>query len=206
MKEVRSQDGSRAVAPSSPHPPQAEEHSFRPALLRIPGAGSTGAAQPGIPSNPTLPWSLEPPFSPAPHGPPPTHPQAPSEEANWTIPQCTPPAPLFIRGAVGEGLISAVARAAAQEDLQRETLLKRPAGSISVLPFVLHLSLSIFPEGQEQGTRIQWTCCSIKTPAASCYHLCYLLQTILSPTRAGKRGCQGMGLPGKRGCQGNGTT
>lgn len=155
--------------------------------------------------------ALEPPFSPAPHGPPPTHPQAPSEEANWTIPQCTPPAPLFIRGAVGEGLISAVARAAAQEDLQRETLLKRPAGSISVLPFVLHLSPSIFPEGQEQGTRIQWTCCSIKTPAASCYHLCYLLQTILSPPRAGKRGCQGMGLPGngaatERGCQGNGTT
>lgn len=35
--------------------------------------------------------ALEPPFSPAPHGPPPTHPQAPSEEANWTIPQCTPP-------------------------------------------------------------------------------------------------------------------
>lgn len=139
--------------------------------------------------------ALEPPFSPAPHGPPPTHPQAPSEEANWT--QCTPPAPLFIRGAVGEGLISAVARAAAREDLQRETLLKRPAGSISVLPFVLHLSLSIFPEGQEQGTRIQWTCCSIKTPAASCYHLCYLLQTILSPTRAGKRGCQGTGLPGE---------
>lgn len=49
--------------------------------------GSTGAAQPGIHCNPTLPWSLDTPFSPAPHGSPPTHTQTikpPSEHTPST--------------------------------------------------------------------------------------------------------------------------
>lgn len=64
--------------------------------------GST-TAQPGIHCNPALPWSLETPSSPAPYGSPPTH-----TRASWSLPQSTPPAPLFIQDALWEGLISAV--------------------------------------------------------------------------------------------------
>lgn len=94
-----------------------------------------------------------------------TNTQASSEEDNCSLPQSTPPASLVIQDAVWEGLISAVARAASWQDLQRETFLKMPKGSISILPFVLQLSLLIFPDGQVQGTQIQWTCCSIKNPS-----------------------------------------
>lgn len=49
-----------------------------------------------------------------------------------------------------------------QGRFQRETLLKTPADSISILPFVLHLSILIFNEVKAQRTTIQQNCCSIK--------------------------------------------
>lgn len=62
---------------------------------------------------------------------------------------------ILAHGSICEHLVFAIAQATYGKDLQKETILKMPGGSISILPFVLHLSVLIFTEGQVQESRIQ---------------------------------------------------
>lgn len=88
--------------PSSPHPPHPEEHSFRAALLRIPVVDPRGLHNQEFTAIQHCPgaWtllSLLHPMALLPHTLKPS-----------SLPQSTPPAPLFIQDALWEGLISAV--------------------------------------------------------------------------------------------------